>query len=93
MWLFRILFAFDALALLVLLYFFVEGLQYGPGPDYMVTWLPILAVPIAVVAGAWVLSGQGRRGLASVLLGLLAVPPFLYLLFLMLMVVMQPDFR
>jgi len=92
--LFRVLFAFDALALLVLLYFFVDGLQYASsGGDYFGTWLPILLVPVAVLAGAWGLSANGKTGVANVLLGILAAPFVLYLLFIGLFVVLQPDMR
>jgi hypothetical protein len=91
--LFRILFVFDALALLVLAYFFVDGLQYEPGADYLGTWMPILLVPAAVLAGAWALHGKGRTGAANVLLGVLAAPFLLYLLFIGLFVVLQPDMR
>jgi|GEM_PF-3096362 len=93
MWAFRILFGFNALALAVLLYFFLTGLRYAPGSDYMSAWLPILAVAIGGLAGAWALRSAGRAGLAKLLLGLMAVPPFLYLLFVLMFVVLQPDFR
>lgn len=91
--LFRILFAFDTLALLVLVYFFSDGLRYGPGPDYVSTWVPLLLVPAAVLVGAWALRGSGRVGVANVLLGLLAAPFLLYALFIGLFVVLQPDMR
>ena len=91
--LFRVLFAFDALALLVLLYFFADGLRYEPGPGYIGTWLPILLVPAAVLAGAWVLRGKGKVGTANVLLGVLAAPFLLYALFVGLFIVLDPDMR
>ena len=91
--LFRILFGFDALALLGLIYFFADGLRYDPGPDYSATWLPILLVPAAVLAGAWVLRGKGKVGAANVLLGVLAAPFVLYALFVGLFVVLDPDMR
>ena len=93
MGLFRILFAFDALALLVLLYFFADGLRYGADGDYMSLWLPVLLVPAAVLAGAWALRGKGKVGAANVLLGVLAAPFLLYLLFVGLFVVLDPDMR
>lgn len=92
--LFRILFVFDVLALLVLLYFFVDGLRYATaGGDYVGTWMPILLAPVAVLGGAWALSGKGRIGMANVLLGVLAAPFVAYLLFIGLFVVLQPDMR
>ena len=92
MGLFRILFAFDALGMLVLAYFFADGLRYG-GEDYLSLWLPILLVPAAVLAGAWALRAKGRTGPANVLLGVLAAPFVLCLLFVGLFVVLQPDMR
>lgn len=91
--LFRILFAFDTLALLALVYFFVDGLRYGPGEGYLGLWLPILLVPTVVLAGAWGLRAGGRTAPANVLLALLAAPFVMYLLFLGLFVVLQPDMR
>jgi hypothetical protein len=91
--LFRILFAFDALALLVLLYFFADGLRYSSGGDYVGTWLPILLVPIAVLVGAWTLRGKGKFGAANTLLGVLAAPFVIYLLFVGLFIVLDPDMR
>jgi hypothetical protein len=92
--LFRTLFAFDALALLSLLYFFADGLRYAtPGSAYMETWIPILLVPAAVLALAWMLKRQGKLGAAKVLLGVLAVPFVLYGLFVLLFVVLSPDMR
>jgi hypothetical protein len=91
--LFRILFALDVVGLLVLAYFFVDGLRYAPGDDYLSLWMPILLIPAAVLAGAWALRAKGRPGLANVLLAVLAAPFALYLLFVGLFVVFQPDMR
>ena len=92
--LFRILFVFDVLGLLVLAYFFVDGLRSATaGGDYTEVWMPILVVPIAVLAGAWLLQSKGKTGVANVLLGVLAAPFVLYLLFVGLFVVLQPDMR
>jgi hypothetical protein len=91
--LFRILFGFDVLAMLVLFYFFADGLRYEPGAEYLGVWLPVLLVPAAVLAGAWALRGKGKTGTANVLLGVLAAPFVLALLFIGLFVVLQPDMR
>ena len=93
MGLFRFLFVFDTLALLVLGYFFADGLRYEPSEGYLSLWLPILLIPTAVLAGAEALRSKGRTGVANVLLGLLAAPFLLYLLFIGLFVVLQPDMR
>jgi hypothetical protein len=100
--LFPILFAFDALGLLALVYFFLDGLRYpSSGGDYLGTWLPLLLVPAAMLAGALALrrAGPSRRfapqseRAANALLGVLAVPFALYGLFVLAMVVVQPSFH
>ena len=92
--LFRALLAFDVLGWLVLAWFFVDGLRYpSSGGDYFGTWMPILLVPVALLGGAWALRSNGKVGLANVLLGLLAAPFVLYLLFIGMFVVLQPDMR
>jgi len=92
--LFRILFAFDVLGLLVLAYFFVDGLRYpSSGGDYFGTWMPILLVPMLVLGGAWALNANGKTMGANVLLGVLAAPFVVALLFVGLFVVLQPDMR
>ena len=92
--LFPILFAFDALGLLGLVWFFLDGLRYpSSGGDYMGTWLPLLLVPAAMLAGALALRMKGKTGVAKALLGVLAVPFGLYGLFVLAMVVLQPSFH
>ncbi len=92
--LFRTLLALDGLGWLVLVYFFADGLRYpSSGGNYFGTWLPILLVPLGLMAGAWALQSNGKVGLANVLLGLLAAPFVLYLLFIGMFVVLQPDMR
>ena len=92
--LFRILLVFDLLALAVLLYFFMDGLRYASsGGGYMETWAPILLVAFGVLGGAWALHGNGKRRAASALLGVIAIPPFVYLLFVLLIVITQPNWQ
>ena len=91
--LFRILFGFDALALLALVYFFLDGLRYGAGGDYLSTWAPLLVVPVLTLAAAWAVRANGKVGMASVLLGLLAAPFVFYLLFVGLFVLLDPDMK
>jgi hypothetical protein len=92
--LFRILLVFDLLGLLALLYFFADGMRYpSSGGDYFGVWLPLLAVPTGVMALAWVLKGKGHTTPANVLLGILAAPGVLYLLFIAMFIVLQPDMR
>jgi hypothetical protein len=91
--LFRILFGFDVLALVVLVYFFLDGLRYGAGADYMSAWAPLLAVPVLTLGAAWALRANGKIGFANVLLALLAAPFVLYGLFVGLFVLLQPDMK
>jgi len=92
--LFPILFAFDALGLLGLVWFFLDGLRYpSSSGDYMGTWLPLLLVPAAMLAGALALRRKGRTGPATALLAVLAAPFVLYGLFVLAMVVLQPSFH
>jgi hypothetical protein len=81
MWLYRVLFGFDLLVVLVLAYFFVDDLQYdrsGGAPAY---WLPVIGIPIAVMAASVAAHAHGRKRLATWLLVLLTLPPLLFVLF------------
>ena len=91
--LFRILFVFDMLGLLGVLYFFVDGLQYSPGTDYMVTWAPILLVVIGALVLAWTLKRKGKAGWANVLLGVLALPFLALAAFAGLFILIAPDMK
>ena len=65
----------------------------GGGIGWAMGELPILLVPIALLAGAWALQSKGHGVPAKVLLAILAAPFVLYLLFVGMMVVLQPSFR
>jgi hypothetical protein len=92
MW-FRVLFAFNALVLLILGYFFLDGLKYSGAADFSAVWLPILAVPLGILATAWVLRARGRSRLASLLLVFLAIPPVLYISFFGLLLAFNPSWQ
>ena len=92
--LFRILVGVDALAALVILYFFVAGLGDGSvSAENGLLWLALIACPIAVIGAAFLLEAHGRRGSANLLLAVLAAPALLALLLLLLTIVVRPDFR
>lgn len=91
--LFRILFVFDSLFLLVLAYFFFDGLRYASSGGSSAIWLLLLGVPIALLAGAWGLRSRSKVTAANVMLALLAVPPFLYLLFIGAIILLEPNWR
>jgi len=88
---FRILFGFDALVALVILFFFVIGIgDQSVSADNMDLWLGILMGLAVVLGGALLLNTYGRRAAAIVLLMILAVPGLLYGLFILLVLILQP---
>lgn len=90
---YKVLFAFDLLVLLVLIYFFADGLRYSAPGAMPAIWLPILAVPIAMLAGAWALRSNGKNKLAMGLILLLAIPPALFSLFFGLLLAANPSWH
>lgn len=90
---YRVLFTFDLLVLLVLAYFCGDGLRYGEPGATLAIWLPILAVPIAMLLAAWTLRNKGRNRLATWILLLLAMPPALFALFFGLLIAVNPSWH
>jgi 4-amino-4-deoxy-L-arabinose transferase-like glycosyltransferase len=90
MWIRRTLFGFDALVVAVLVYFFVAGLQYGAQPSYFASWLPLLVVPLAILAGAWSLARRGRTRVATALLAVLAIAPIGFVAFFGMLLILNP---
>lgn len=94
MWFFRFLLAVDALAALVVVYFFFIGLADGSVSSFnMGLWLGILAVVAAILGGGWMLNGKGQRAAANAVLAILAVPMLLYGLFILVIVITQPSWQ
>lgn len=94
MWFFRFLLAVDALAALVVVYFFFIGLADGSVSSFnMGLWLGILAVVAAILGGGWMLNGKGQRAAANAVLAILAVPTLLYGLFILVIVITQPSWQ
>jgi hypothetical protein len=56
-------------------------------------WLTILAAVAAVIGGGFTLNRYGRRSAAKLVLAILGVPALLYGLFIVLLVVMQPNWH
>jgi hypothetical protein len=90
---YRILFAFDALVVLVLAYFFVDGLKYSSLGESLAIMGPIIAVPIAIMVAAQLLRARGRAGLALVLLIVVAVPPAIFAAFMGLLLMSNPNWQ
>lgn len=80
---FWILWTFDALIALVALYFFLTGLSDGTVSEFNIkTWVLLLLVPFLILGGSYWCYTQGHMKLAKGLLYILAIPGFLYLFFL-----------
>ena len=88
---FRLLIAVDAAVAAVVLYFFVIGLADGSVSSFNAgLWMAILAGVAGVLAGGLLLNANGRRGAATAVLAILAVPGLAFGLFVLLLVVLQP---
>lgn len=88
---FWILWGFDAIIALVVLYFFFIGLGDGSVSSFnMGLWLMMLAAVAAILFGSLWLQSHNRLSLAKGILSILAVPGFLCLLFLLVVLVSKP---
>jgi hypothetical protein len=88
---FWMIWAFDALILLVFLYFFLIGLLDGTvSTRNLGMWLLILGFLVALLAGTWALQQRGHT-LAALLISLIpAIPGLLYLLFILYALIARP---
>ena len=91
--LFRILLIFDLLFVLVLLYFFVDGLKYAGSVTSQGFWIPILGMPIVALVGALMLKSNGKTNVATAVLGALAIPPLFFMLFFGAILILEPSWR
>lgn len=88
---FRILFGFDALVALVMLYFFFIGLADGSVSSFNAgLWFIILLALAGIMGGSLWLRSTGRPRSAIALLLLLAVPGLLGVLFLLVVLITNP---
>ena len=91
---FWFLWSVDAVIAAVALYFFFSLAGGGRvGSFNILPWLVILAALAAVVGGSVWLRSAGQHAVAIILLLLLAIPGALFALFLLLILILQPDFR
>jgi hypothetical protein len=87
----RILLAIDIAVAMVILYFFFIGLADGTVSSFNAgLWLTILVALAAILGGGAALNASGRRGAAIAVLLILAIPGFLYGLFVLALIVLQP---
>lgn len=88
---FWILWGFDVLIALVVLYFFFIGIADGSVSSFnMGIWMLLLIGLAVVVLGSLALKSFGYILLAKILLSLLAIPGFLYGLFILLVIILKP---
>jgi hypothetical protein len=91
---FWFLWSIDAVIAAVALYFFFSLAAGGRvGLFNILPWLAILGVLATVVGGSVWLRSAGHHALALILLLLLAIPGTLFALFLLLILILQPNFH
>jgi hypothetical protein len=91
---FKMLWGVDALAALVLLFYFVIGIGDGSVSSFNLgLWLAILGGVAGVLFGSTRLRAAGQRGLALTLLAVLAFPAVMFGLFLLAVILLAPDWR
>jgi len=88
---FWFLWGIDALIAALVLYFFFLGIADGSVSAFNIgLWLAILAALAGVVGGSLWLRSAGKRGLATVVLLILAVPGLLFALFFIVLLITNP---
>jgi hypothetical protein len=88
---FWIVWTFDALMTLVVLYFFMIGLSDGSvSSENGGLWFAILLILGAVLGGSLWLKATEHLTLAKTILWLLAVPGLIYCLFMMIVLIGKP---
>jgi hypothetical protein len=94
MLLFRIFLLIDAAVALVALYFFAIGLDDGSVGSYNILfWTALLCGIAGIIGGGLPVASAGRPLLASGVLAILAVPALVLALFLLVVVILQPNWR
>lgn len=87
---FWILWGFDAVIAMVVLYFFVTGLADGSiTSSNLGIWFILLLLVAGVLGGSLLLKAE-HMTIAKILLAILAVPGLIYLLFILLVVIGKP---
>lgn len=92
--LWRILFGIDVLAAVVVFFFFAWGVSDGSVSSFNIgTWMAILAVVAAVLGGGAALRANGHPVLSGLVLLILAGPASLYGLFVLVLIIAQPNWH
>jgi len=88
---YRLVLIVDITAAAVLLFFFFWGIRDGSVSSFNIgLWLGLLAAVGGILGGGIALNGTGYRGAAIALLLVLGIPAFLFGVFMLLMIVLQP---
>ena len=92
--LYYILLTINAIALAVIVFFFMWGLSDGTVSSFNgLLWLAMLAIPAATLLGGWMQWGRGNRAFAVALLALPSLPAVLLFLFFLMIIVLAPDWK
>ncbi len=88
---FWVLWSFDALIALVIVYFLIIGLSDGSVSSQNIRlWLLIMAGLVVILGGSLWLKSCDKMAMAKTLLYVLAIPGLVYALFLLLMIFGKP---
>jgi len=91
---FWLLLAFDVVLAAVLLFFFAIGIGDGSISSFNIgLWLLLIAVAAAILGGGLWLKRAGRELPCIMLLLVPAIPGACFLLFVLMLVATQPDWR
>lgn len=89
-----LLWGFDAIISLVVLYFFIIGIADGSvSSQNMFLWLAILGALGGIMGGSLWLKGAGHLAAAKGVLYILAIPGLIYVLFLLIVIIGKPKWN
>lgn len=92
--LYRILFVVNAIALGILAFFFLWGLQDGTVSAFnILLWLAMLALPSATLIGGAAAWRKGQRALSLVVLLIPATPALFFAIFFLAVIILQPNWH
>jgi hypothetical protein len=91
---YRILLGIDFIVAAIALYFFAIGLGDGSVSSFnIVLWMAILGIIVGIMGGGMLLKSRGHARLANGLLLILAFPGFGYGMFVLALIIFQPNWH